>query len=154
PYFVETVRRYVADHYGDEDLLEKGLRITTTLRMQPQRAAEAAVRRGLEDLARRLGFAGPIVRLSAVETRTLTQGRPRPISPTGFSLDDAEQTGPLVDLPAPQAALTDATAKYVAGEAWVARRKAAKAPPPPSFPTEPDTTYAAVVTAVGKTVTV
>jgi penicillin-binding protein 1A len=164
PYFVETVRRYVAEHYGDEDLLEKGLRITTTLRMQPQRAAEAAVRRGLEDLARRLGFAGPVGHLGPTEARALTQGRPRPISPTGFSVEDGEQAGPLVGLAAPPAALidatepgahlSDATARYVAGEAWVARRRAAKAPPPPSFPTEPDTTYAAVVTAVGKTVTV
>ena len=31
PYFVETIRRYVADNYGDEELLERGLRVYTTL---------------------------------------------------------------------------------------------------------------------------
>ena len=51
PYFVETIRRYIADNYGDEELLERGLRIYTTLDMRKQRAAEAAVRRGLQDLA-------------------------------------------------------------------------------------------------------
>src|SRR5688572_5485995 len=52
PYFVETVRKYVAEHYGDEELLQRGFRIYTTLDMRRQRAAEAAVRRGLEDLQR------------------------------------------------------------------------------------------------------
>jgi len=46
-------------------------------------------------------------------------------------------------------------AKYVVGEAWVARRKAdaearRKGVAKPSFPVDPDTTYAAVVTATGK----
>ena len=50
PYFVDTIRRYVADHYGDEELLERGLRIYTTLDMRQQRVAEAALRRGLEEL--------------------------------------------------------------------------------------------------------
>jgi penicillin-binding protein 1A len=164
PYFVETIRKTIAERYGEEDLLERGLRIETTLSMRAQRAAEAAVRRGLEDLARRLGFAGPIGHVAADDRLRLSHGRPRPLGPTGFAVDDAEQAGPLVGLPEPQAALIDAThpgarlpeptARYVAGEAWVARRRAAKAPPPPTFPTDPDTTYAAVVTAVGKTVTV
>jgi penicillin-binding protein 1A len=164
PYFVETVRRYVAEHYGDEDLLEKGLRIYTTLDMRQQRAAEAAVRRGLEDLARRLGFAGPVGRLSPEERKRLTTGRPRPLAPTGYAVDDAEQSGIVTGLPDPQAALVDATqpgarlpeptARYVAGEAWATRRRAAKSPAPPAFPTDPDTTYAAVVISVGKSVTI
>src|SRR5438552_11025901 len=36
PYFVETIRRYVADNYGDEELLQRGLRIYTTLDMHRQ----------------------------------------------------------------------------------------------------------------------
>jgi penicillin-binding protein 1A len=55
PYFVETIRRYVADNYGDEELLERGLRITTTLDMRKQRAAEVALREGLDSLRRRIG---------------------------------------------------------------------------------------------------
>jgi penicillin-binding protein 1A len=164
PYFVETIRKYVVERYGEEDLLEKGLRIETTLSMRDQRAAEAAVRRGLEDLARKLGFSGPIGHVDAADRTRLTSGRPRPLGPTGFEIDDAEQSGPLVALPEPQPALVDAThpgahlkdpvARYVTGEAQAALRKARRAPAPPMFPTDPDTTYAAVVTGAGKTVTV
>jgi penicillin-binding protein 1A len=164
PYFVETIRKEIAGKYGEEDLLQRGLRIETTLSMRAQRAAEAAVRRGLGDLARRLGFAGPIGHVSPEDRLRLSGGRPRPLGPTGFAVDDAEQSGPLIGLPEPQAALIDATrpgarlseqtARYIAGEAWESRRRAAKAKRPPSFPTDPDTTYAAVVTAVGSSVTV
>ena len=56
PYFVETIRRYVADNYGDEELLERGLRIYTTLDMRKQRAAEAAVRNGLAGSAAAAGL--------------------------------------------------------------------------------------------------
>lgn len=165
PYFVETVRKYIAERYGEEDLLEKGLRIDTTLVMRDQRAAEAAVRRGLEDLARKLGFAGPIAHADAASRARLTSGRPRPLGPGGFDVEDAEQAGPLVGLPEPPAAaLIDATkpgahvhepsARFAMLEARAALRKAARAKLPPAFPTDPDTTYAAVVTAAGKTVTV
>lgn len=164
PYFVETIRKTIAERYGEEELLERGLRIETTLSMRAQRAAEAAVRRGIDDLGRRLGFAGPIGHVSGEDRARLSRGRPRPLGPTGFAVDDDEQSGPLVGLPEPAAALIDAThagahlpeptARYIAGEAWAARRRAAKTPAPPMFPTEPDTTYAAVVTTVGKTVTV
>ncbi len=164
PYFVETVRRHVAERYGSEELMANGFRIHTTLDMRMQRAAEAGVRRGLEDLARRLGFSGPIARLTPEQARQLTRGRPRPLAPTGFSIDDEEQGGALVPVAAPQAALIDTTqpgarlgepmARYVAGEAWAAKRRAAREPPPPSFPTDPDTTYAAVVAALTPAVTV
>jgi penicillin-binding protein 1A len=164
PYFVETIRKAIVERYGEEDLLEKGLRIQTTLSMRDQRAAELAVRRGLQDLARRLGFSGPIGHVDAADRARLTSGRPRPLGPAGFEVDDGEQSGPLIALAEPQAALVDATrpgahlrdpvARFVTTEAQAAMRKAARAKAPPMFPTDPDTTYAAVVTAVGKTVTV
>jgi penicillin-binding protein 1A len=164
PYFVETVRRYVAEKYGDEDLLEKGLRIHTTLDMRRQRAAESAVRRGLEDLGRRLGFAGPIGHLAEAQRKQLTHGRPRPLAPTGFAMDDDEQGGPVLLATAPRPAVVDvtrgtATLSVEAAQAAVideriARKRAAKAPPPAFFPTDPDTTYAAIVVNAGHPVTV
>jgi penicillin-binding protein 1A len=113
PYFVETIRRYVADNYGDEELLERGLRIYTTLEMKRQRAAEAAVRNGLVDLQRRLSFEGPVAHLDAEQRKRLLHGRPRPFGPTGdYLLDDAEQDDRLL-MPdgrgEPKAALLDAT---------------------------------------------
>ena len=59
PYFCEHVRKELTRLYGYEAIYEKGLTVKTTLDMRMQRAAEAAVRRGLVDLERRLGFNGP-----------------------------------------------------------------------------------------------
>ena len=85
PYFVETIRRYVADNYGDEELLERGLRIYTTLDMRRQRAAEAAVRNGLVDLQRRLGFDGPDRRTWTPSSATACcAAAPRPVRPDGL----------------------------------------------------------------------
>ena len=152
PYFVETVRRYVVERYGEEDLLEKGLRIETTLDMRDQRAAETAVRRGLEDLSRRLGFSGPIGHLDAADRARLTSGRPRPLGPTGFEVDDAEQSGPLVGLPEtdtatalidatkPGARLREPNARFATLEAKAALRGRRAGRRPPRFrqiPTPP-----------------
>jgi penicillin-binding protein 1A len=137
PYFVETIRRYVADNYGDEELLERGLRIYTTLDMRRQRAAEAAVRNGLTDLQRRLAFDGPIGHLDAQQRRRLLSGRPRPIGPAarpigpaarpigpaGFLIDDEEQDDRLLmpggsehaDAPSPDPATTYAGMVSVSG---------------------------------------
>jgi penicillin-binding protein 1A len=164
PYFVETIRRYVADNYGDEELLERGLRIYTTLDMRRQRVAEASLRDGLLDLQRRLGFAGPVARLEGAERNRLLRGRPRPFGPAGYQLDDAEEDDHLL-VPEPRAAtidasqpgnrLPEATAKYVVGEAR-AQRQAAEAEARKAggaaalVPVDPDTTYAALVVSVGK----
>jgi len=161
PYFVETVRKHVAERYGDEDLLRRGFRIYTTLDMRRQRAAESALRRGLQDLQRRLLFDGPIGHLDVEQRRQLAAGQPRPVGPGGFNLDE-EQSPFLMALPDPPAAIVDATnpgarlldsaAKRAAGEAWAQRRRVAR--DAPLFDTDPDTIYAAAVTSLGKKVVV
>jgi penicillin-binding protein 1A len=161
PYFVEAVRKHVAERYGDEDLLRRGFRIYTTLDMRRQRAAESALRRGLQDLQRRLRFDGPIGHLDVEQRRQLAAGQPRPVGPAGFNLDE-EQSPLLMALPDPPAATVDATkpgahlpdsaAKRAAGEAWAQRRRAAR--DVPLFDTDPDTIYAAAVTSLGKKVVV
>ncbi|MBI4510081.1 MAG: PBP1A family penicillin-binding protein [Deltaproteobacteria bacterium] len=78
PYFVEHVRRWAAERYGDRNLIDGGLRIYTTLDMKKQRAAEAAVRAGLEALDRRLGFRGPVGSLVGDEYKAFAEGPPRP----------------------------------------------------------------------------
>ena len=161
PYFVETVRKHVAERYGDEDLLRRGFRIYTTLDMRRQRAAESALRRGLQDLQRRLLFDGPIGHLDVEQRRQLAAGQPRPVGPGGFNLDE-EQSPFLMALPDPPAAIVDATnpgarlldsaAKRAAGEAWAQRRRVAR--DAPLFDTDPDTIYAAAVTSLGRKVVV
>ncbi len=162
PYFVEAIRQYVALNHGDEDLLERGLRIHTTLDMRRQRAAEGALRRGLEDLERRLGFSGPIGHLSVEERGRMQKGPPRPFGPAGFSTqEDPEQSGLLVvpelravelDATQPGAVLPERAGQLAANETAIATRKAAKAaPPPPEF--DPATIYAAMVSGMGRRLT-
>lgn len=159
PYFVETVRRHVAERYGDDDLLRRGFRVYTTLDMRRQRAAEAAVRRGLEDLQRRLGFDGPIGHLEPDQRRQAALGQPRPVGPDGFTIDDeqaplivatSEPTPVTVDATQPGAKVPEAAARRAANDAWAQRRRAAKNRDAPIFEADPDTVYAAVVTNVTK----
>jgi len=137
PYFVETVRKDVAERYGDEDLLRRGFRIYTTLDMRRQRAAESALRRGLEDLQRRLGFDGPIGHLDVRTTPPAFIGPAAvPVGPKGFHPGRRAvpvcwwpcPTRPLRPWMRPSRARTCPTLwpKLVAGEAWAQRRRAAK----------------------------
>lgn len=91
-------------------------------------------------------------------------GRPRAVGPAGFSVEDGEQSNVLVAVPEPHAATIDATkpgaelpeqmARYVAGETWARRRKAPVKPAAATYAADPDTIYAAVVTAIGTRVLV
>jgi penicillin-binding protein 1A len=78
PYFVEHIRRLVQAKYAGKDLYDRGLRIHTTLVMKQQRAAELAVRHGLDDVDRRFGFRGPVAHLSQTERTAFLAGMPRP----------------------------------------------------------------------------
>jgi penicillin-binding protein 1A len=60
PWFTEHVRRLLVEKYGEESLYNDGWRIYTTLNIEDQKAADAAVARGLREYARRRGFSGPI----------------------------------------------------------------------------------------------
>jgi penicillin-binding protein 1A len=53
PYFVEHVRRMLEERYGHTALYELGLRVRTTVNVELQRTAEAALRKGLEELSTR-----------------------------------------------------------------------------------------------------
>ncbi|MCF8054759.1 MAG: penicillin-binding protein 1A [Deltaproteobacteria bacterium] len=50
PYFIENVRRYIAENYGYYTLYREGLEIYTTLNTEMQRAANAAVTNGIRSL--------------------------------------------------------------------------------------------------------
>lgn len=58
-YVTERIRMYVAKKYGENALYRKGLRITTTIDVPLQQAAEKAVREGLNAYSRRRGYRGP-----------------------------------------------------------------------------------------------
>jgi membrane carboxypeptidase/penicillin-binding protein len=58
PYFVEWVRRTLEERFGS-DLYSKGYRVYTTLDIQMQQHAQAAMVRGWERVERAPGFRGP-----------------------------------------------------------------------------------------------
>jgi penicillin-binding protein 1A len=73
PFYVETVRRQVVERYGNERLLQDGLRVEMAMNLELQRAAQAAVLRGLQEVDHRQGFYGPVVHLEGAEAAALQQ---------------------------------------------------------------------------------
>ncbi len=67
PYFAEHVRRYLEKKYGRELLYRGGLKVYTTLNLEMQRAAQAALNKGLKELDKREGYRGPLRHLSPEE---------------------------------------------------------------------------------------
>lgn len=59
PYFVEDVRRWLQQTYGDEALYQQGLQVRTTLDPALQASANRAVEAGLRELDHRQGWRGP-----------------------------------------------------------------------------------------------
>ena len=78
PYFVERIRQLAQQELGGERLFHGGLRFYATLDTRMQAAAEHALRKGLETLDRRLGFRGPIGKVSRNERDRWAEGGARP----------------------------------------------------------------------------
>jgi penicillin-binding protein 1A len=62
-YFTEEVRRLLFERLGGEQVLRGGLRIETSLDLDLQRSAVAALRAGLHALDHRQGYRGPLRRV-------------------------------------------------------------------------------------------
>lgn len=73
PYFIEHVRQLLVAKYGEAMVYKGGLEVFTTLNVEMQKAAEAAVRNGLRDLDKRQGWRGP---LRTADLATLTANPP------------------------------------------------------------------------------
>src|SRR5437899_11447936 len=58
PYFVEELRRYLEKKYGTFAVHESGLRVYSTLNVEAQKAANAAVRAGTREYDKRHGWRG------------------------------------------------------------------------------------------------
>jgi penicillin-binding protein 1A len=59
PYFVEEVRKYLEAKYGAKQLYENGLTVRTSLNVDLQRVANAALADGIRAVDRRRGFRKP-----------------------------------------------------------------------------------------------
>jgi penicillin-binding protein 1A len=58
PFFTEYVRQYLMNKYGSENVLTQGWKVYTTVSFEAQKAAEAAITKGLHAVDRRLGWRG------------------------------------------------------------------------------------------------
>jgi penicillin-binding protein 1A len=59
-YFVEYVRRYLEEKYGEDMVYREGLKVYTTLNRNAQLSAARAIQEGLRELDKRRGWRGPI----------------------------------------------------------------------------------------------
>ena len=71
PFYVETVRRQIVDRYGNDRLLHEGLRVEMAMDLEKQRAAQAAMLRGLMEVDHRQGFLGPVAKVTGDERKAL-----------------------------------------------------------------------------------
>jgi penicillin-binding protein 1A len=58
PYFLETVRQYLVKTLGEDQVLNKGLKIYTSLDIELQKKAQLEVQNGLRALDKRQGYRG------------------------------------------------------------------------------------------------
>lgn len=64
PHFLETVRQMLIAELGEEMVVDKGLRIHTSVDLAKQQAAQEAVQKGLRELDKRQGYRGPLAHLT------------------------------------------------------------------------------------------
>lgn len=65
PYFVEFVRKYLVSKYGDDKVLDEGLKVYTTLDIKLQQTAEEAIKAEVRLLDKKQGFRGPIKQINS-----------------------------------------------------------------------------------------
>lgn len=70
PYFLETVRQLLVQQIGEEAILDKGVKIYTSLDLKDQLAATESVQNGLKELDKRQGFRGPVLELKTEDEVT------------------------------------------------------------------------------------
>ncbi|MBI9110047.1 penicillin-binding protein 1A [Maridesulfovibrio ferrireducens] len=67
PYYLEEVRRWLLDKYGEEAVYYGGLNVVTACDLKHQKAADDAVRTGLENSSTRRGWKGPLAHLQPAD---------------------------------------------------------------------------------------
>jgi penicillin-binding protein 1A len=73
PFYVEHARRYVVDRFGNERLLQDGLRVELAMDLEKQRAAQAAMLSGLMEVDHRQGYNGPVANVAGAERKALAE---------------------------------------------------------------------------------
>jgi penicillin-binding protein 1A len=116
PFFVEHLRREATSRYSETEVWKGGLRFYSTLDMRMQITAEAALRRGVETLDRRLGFRAPLGRLKGEARTTFAEGPPRiyrrgdtmeTLAVTDRVVPDTRYAAVIVELPGKEGVVVD-----------------------------------------------
>jgi penicillin-binding protein 1A len=98
PFYLETVRQLLINQLGEESVLDKGLRVYTSLDLDKQKAAQESMMTGLKELDKRQGFRGPLSNttdpkevgefLLKTRNKLITEATPaRVILPDGHFID-------------------------------------------------------------------
>ncbi len=87
-YFTEQVRRYLEDTYGEEPLYRGGLVVHTSMNLEMQLAAQAAVQANLRDHDKRHGYRGPLAVLTAEEEAGFLQQQAESFAENPPQVDD------------------------------------------------------------------
>ena len=75
-YYLEEVRRFLIDKYGEDEVYTGGMTVQTACELPHQIAADNALRRGLSDFAKQKGWEGPSGHVKAEDySRFLEDGR-------------------------------------------------------------------------------
>ncbi len=120
PFYVEQVRRQIVDRYGNDRLLRDGLRVEMAMDLEKQRAAQAAMLKGLMEVDHRQGFNGPVDHVEGAARQAL-QARLAKAWPEG-SLELGEYAVGIVDQVAEKVAAVQVGAQRgllpLAGMRW------------------------------------
>jgi len=76
-YYLEEVRRWLVEQYGEDEVYTGGLTVTTPCDLKHQEAAEKALRRGLLDSAQRRGWLGPDENVSKGDVARILEEGPQ-----------------------------------------------------------------------------
>ncbi len=105
-FYAEEIRRMLVSRYGEQAVLEGGMRVDIAMDVALQGAADEAVRQGLEALDRRQGYRGPLATMDRQRFESLKALLARRIDEAGKrqqdevfvadlrALADAEQKAP------------------------------------------------------------
>ncbi|UCF93791.1 MAG: PBP1A family penicillin-binding protein [Desulfobacterales bacterium] len=101
PFYTEHVRRYVETKYGPDALYTQGLQIYTSVNVEMQKIAQAAIEKGLFELDKRQGYRGPLNHLKPEEIESFSKTIQREIE--GRPLEqDAIVRGVVIEINDPQ----------------------------------------------------
>jgi penicillin-binding protein 1A len=101
PYYAEEVRRALVSRYGEQAIFSGGMRVDIAMDPKLQAMADDALRDGLEELDRKMGYRGPVGKLEPDRFKVLSPLIQKRIAEAGKRKSDEVKVADLAAL-APQ----------------------------------------------------